>query len=151
MGGQARSLGRGLGASLRASDAARASWTQYLQKAKGARVRGQLGRGVWQWVSTRESSLSPNGLELIRKVRAAGVGTEHDKKHNGSAGGLCVEFKRTRRTRRNRFRSSSPNRVGPRDRADACEKRGKDMKSAVCAVVVMVDACNAAMCNARTL
>ena len=90
-------------------------------------------------------------LELVRKMLAAGVGTEHDKKHDGSAGVLCVEFKRTRRTRRSPTRSSSPNRVGPRDRADACEKRGKDMKRAVCAVVVMVDACNAAMCNARTL
>jgi len=48
-----------------ASDAMRTSWTQYLQKIKGARVRGQLGRDVWQWVSARESSIAPDGLELI--------------------------------------------------------------------------------------
>jgi hypothetical protein len=34
---------------------------------------------VWQWVSARESSIAPDGLELIGKVLAAGVGAGHGK------------------------------------------------------------------------
>ena len=34
-------------------------------KGQGVGVRGQLGRDVWQWVSARESSIAPDGLELI--------------------------------------------------------------------------------------
>ena len=47
------------------------SWTQYLQR---PRVEGKGSVGVHKWVSAFESSISPDGLELIGKVRAAGIG-----------------------------------------------------------------------------
>jgi hypothetical protein len=73
-GGQVGGLGHGLGASLRASDAARASCTQYLQRPRGGGERPVGARCVAVWISARESTIAPDGLELIGKVLATGVG-----------------------------------------------------------------------------
>ena len=54
-----------------ASDAVPTSWTQYLQRPRG---EGKTPVGERKRVSAFESSSSPDGLELIGKVRAAGVG-----------------------------------------------------------------------------
>lgn len=52
-------------------------------KGHGARVRGRFRR---KWVSAFESSISPDGLELIGKVLAAGVGgVEVRLDHHGEA------------------------------------------------------------------
>ena len=64
-------LGRGLGAGWTASDAVPTSWTQYLQRPRG---EGKRPVRVRKWVSAFESSISPDGLELIGKVGAAGIG-----------------------------------------------------------------------------
>ena len=64
-GGQVGGLGHGMGAGWTASDAARASWTQYLQRPRGGGERPVGARCVAVWISARESTIAPDGLELI--------------------------------------------------------------------------------------
>ena len=64
-GGQGGGLGHGMGAGWTASDAARASWTQYLQRPRGGGERPVGARCVAVWISARESTIAPDGLELI--------------------------------------------------------------------------------------
>ena len=81
-------------------------------KGQGSRVRGRLGR---KWVSAFESSISPDGLELIGKVGAAGVGPGWAKDVGGRVGygvwvgsrPLVLNSRMIVRTRRSRSRSSS--------------------------------------------